>query len=85
MAKQNKYDSAIAKYQRALRMDPHSSDVRRKLIDMCKSKSSYRDAIAEYINWAEVCKRDGNYDEAIEIFQECLNLEKREGTPKKSS
>jgi tetratricopeptide (TPR) repeat protein len=85
LAKQNKYDSAIAKYQRALRMDPHSSDVRRKLIDMCKSKSSYRDAIAEYINWAEVCKRDGNYDEAIEIFQECLNLEKREGTAKKSS
>jgi len=34
LAKQNKYDSAIAKYQRALRMDPHSSDVRRKLIDM---------------------------------------------------
>jgi len=86
LAKQNKYDSAIAKYQRALRMDPHSSDVRRKLIDMCKRKSAYREAISEYINWAEVCKRDGNYDEAIEIFQECLDLEKREeSTAKKSS
>ena len=62
-------------------MDPHSSEVRRKLIDMCKRKSAYREAILEYINWAEVCKRDGNYDLAIEIFQECLDMDKTT-TPK---
>jgi len=84
LAKQNQYDPAIVKYQRALRMNPHSSDIRRKLIDMCKNKGIYREAVAEYINWAEVCKRDGNYDEAIEIFHECLNMEKREVTTNKS-
>ena len=74
MAEQNNYDGAIVKYHRAIRMEPQNSDIRKKLIDVCKRKNSYREAISEYINWAEVCKKVGNYEQAIDVFQECLDI-----------
>jgi|GEM_PF-3270521 len=75
LAKQGKFDSAIAKYQRALRIEPANIEVREKIIEMYKNKGAYREAIIEYVKLAKTSKSKGNLDFAVKVLEDCLNIE----------
>jgi tetratricopeptide (TPR) repeat protein len=76
MATQGMLDEAVSAYRMALQIDQHNSSLRRMIINIFMRKGEFDAAIQEYLDWARLCQ-DGNLlMEAINIYQEIINLEK---------
>ncbi len=71
--KQNKFDLAINKYQKALNIEPGNINIQRKIIDTYK-RFNYQKAILESIRLADVYKKNHDYEAAITILKDILDF-----------
>ncbi|MHC9542961.1 MAG: tetratricopeptide repeat protein [Vulcanimicrobiota bacterium] len=75
MATQGKLDEAIDAYRKALQFEPSNSNIRRNIVNIFIRKGDLELAVQEYLDWAKSCQDRGALDDAINVYQDIINLE----------
>ena len=70
-----KIDKAVETYKSIIKIDPRDASVHNTLGDLCIKQGKKKEAIAEYLEVAELYEKDGFALRAIAICQKVINLD----------